>query len=71
MIWCDYFSSRVGLRAIRVNLVGIDTRLIFENYCDDGHLLDYALWIERLGLGRSEDELLDIAKVGIAVIPLV
>ena len=36
--------------------------LVFANYSDDGIYLNYALWLERLGLGRSEADLFDILK---------
>ena len=58
----DYDEWRQGLRAMRVDVSGLDMALLFANYADDGVGLDYALWLERLGLGRPELDLLAILK---------
>jgi hypothetical protein len=58
----DYDEWRQGLRAMRVDTSNVDMALLFANYSDDGVQLDYALWLERLGLGRPETDLLAILK---------
>ena len=47
---------------MRIDIRDIDMHLVFANYSDDGIYLNYALWLERLGLGRSEADLLHILK---------
>ena len=47
---------------MRVDIRDIDMHLVFANYSDDGIYLNYSLWLERLGLGRSESDLFQILK---------
>ena len=58
----DFDEFRQALHAMNISTEDVDIPLIFANYSDDGTNLKYDLWTDRIGLGRSADELLTCLK---------
>jgi hypothetical protein len=58
----DFDEFRQALHAMNISTVDVDVPLIFANYSDDGSNLKYDLWTDRIGLGRTADELLSCLR---------
>jgi hypothetical protein len=58
----DFDEFRQALHAMNISTVDMDVPLIFANYSDDGSNLKYDLWTDRIGLGRTADELLSCLR---------